>query len=69
MQHARKSLESLARLVIGDDPRTLAAEGQLEAGFVLLAAGKTALVCGLIIELVRVLHGAWPSLSAHLQEI
>src|SRR5437870_11362122 len=60
MENARESLETFGRQVIGNDPITVQVKGQFEAGFVVVAAGKTALVCGLIIEFVGVLHGLRP---------
>src|SRR5205823_13864239 len=44
----------------GHDPLAVPPKGQLEPGFVPVAAGKTALVCGFIIEFVVVLHGLRP---------
>jgi len=53
VQHTWKTLEALRRQVVGDDAVAVAAERQFEAGFVTVAAGEAALVCGFIIEFCR----------------
>src|SRR6202022_1822228 len=57
VQHTRESLVALRRLVVRDDAPAVSPESQFEPGFVTVAAGEAALVCGFIIEFVGVLHG------------
>src|ERR1700731_2803572 len=60
MQDARESLEALGGRVVGDDELAVSPEDQFESGFVAMAAGEAALVCGFIIKFVGVLPGLRP---------